>query len=103
MCRFDHDFDDVCRRRRRCRRSCRFDGVLRLLETLSPGTCIRIQFGFQDPVNAIFQQLSFDGCTLIVSNLEDFDDCAAFTHISVDQINAISVVASCPRRCRDID
>ncbi|MGG5741864.1 hypothetical protein [Bacillus cereus group sp. IBL03679] len=100
MCRFDHDFDDDFRRRRF---DCRHNHIRRLLRKLSPGTCIRIQFGFQNPVNAIFQEVSFDGCTLIVSNLDDFDDCAAFTYIAVDQINAISVVASCPRRCRDID
>ncbi|MEW9576506.1 hypothetical protein U9K47_14115, partial [Bacillus toyonensis] len=64
------------------------------LRTLSPGTCIVIQYDSQRPVRAVFQ--GFRRRTILVSNLRGFHNCSGFTHIAINKINAVSILSNCP-------
>ncbi|OUB11892.1 hypothetical protein BK704_11410 [[Bacillus thuringiensis] serovar konkukian] len=99
MCRRRFDEDDF-RFSRRFRHHRPFrHSILGLLERLSPGTCIVIQFDCQPPVTAVFHDIFPCEDTISVSGLDGFDDCFGVTYIAIDRINAVSVVSNCPKPC----
>ncbi|MBG9613640.1 hypothetical protein [Bacillus cereus] len=61
--------------------------LLQFLRTLTPGTCIVLQYACQRPTSAIFQ--GFQGNNVII--LSDFDCFPGLARISINQINVISV------------
>ncbi|MGG1151017.1 hypothetical protein [Bacillus wiedmannii] len=110
MCnRYENDYDyynDGCYPRR-YRGGCRdYRGygrsdIAQFLRTLSPGTCIVIQYDSQRPVRATFQEIR--GCTLLVSDIKGFPHCSGFTHIALNRINAVSILSSCPPNWEDCE
>jgi hypothetical protein len=70
------------------------EDIRRFFRTLSPGTCIEIQYDSQRPVRAVFQE--FRRRSIIVSNVRGFHPCSTFTHIALNKINAVSIVSHCP-------
>lgn len=77
------------------------DSISQFLRTLSPGTCIVIQYNSQRPVRATFQEIR--GCTLLVSDIKGFPHCSGFTHIALNQIHAVSILSSCPPHWEDCE
>ncbi|MED1287527.1 hypothetical protein [Bacillus mycoides] len=70
------------------------EGIRQFFRTLSPGTCIEIQYDSQRPVRAVFQE--FRRRTIVVSNVRGSHRCSGFTHIAINKINAVSIVSHCP-------
>ncbi|MGR3779542.1 hypothetical protein ACT1UG_28890 [Bacillus paramycoides] len=81
--------------------------LLQFLRTLTPGTCIVIQYDHQRPTSATFQ--GFQGNNVII--LSDFDCFPGLARIAVNKINVISINSPdcdrfcCKRRrhCRECD
>ncbi|MED0979907.1 hypothetical protein P4T48_10245 [Bacillus paramycoides] len=81
--------------------------LLQFLRTLTPGTCIVIQFDSQRPTSATFQ--GFQGNNVII--LSDFDCFPGLARIAINKINVISINSPdcdrfcCKRRrhCRECD
>ncbi|KMN43190.1 hypothetical protein [Bacillus sp. LK2] len=81
--------------------------LLQFLRTLTPGTCIVIQYDRQPPTSATFQ--GFQGNNVII--LSDFDCFPGLARIAVNRINVISINSPdcdrfcCKRRrhCRECD
>ncbi|MGE7901434.1 hypothetical protein ACQKOI_23425 [Bacillus paramycoides] len=81
--------------------------LLQFLKTLTPGTCIVIQFDSQRPTSATFQ--GFQGNNVII--LSDFDCFPGLARIAINKINVISINSPdcdrfcCKRRrhCRECD
>ncbi|EOO11861.1 hypothetical protein [Bacillus cereus] len=78
--------------------------LLQFLRTLTPGTCIVIQYDSQRPTSATFQ--GFQGNNVII--LSDFDCFPGLARIAINRINVISINSPeckrfcCERRhCRD--
>ncbi|MED1568470.1 hypothetical protein [Bacillus paramycoides] len=77
------------------------------LRTLTPGTCIVIQFDSQRPTSATFQ--GFQGNNVII--LSDFDCFPGLARIAINKINVVSINSPdcdrfcCKRRrhCRECD
>jgi len=80
--------------------------LLQFLRTLTPGTCIVLQYDSQKPTSATFQ--GFQGNNVII--LSDFDCFPGLARIAINKINVISVNSPdcnhfCCRHkhCRDCD
>ncbi|MFJ8456992.1 hypothetical protein [Bacillus paramycoides] len=81
--------------------------LLQFLRTLTPGTCIVIQFDSQRPTSATFQ--GFQGNNVII--LSDFDCFPGLARIAINKINVVSINSPdcdrfcCKRRrhCRECD
>jgi hypothetical protein len=81
--------------------------LLQFLRTLTPGTCIVIQYDCQPPTSATFQ--GFQGNDVII--LSDFDCFPGLARIAINKINVVSINSPdcnrfcCKRRrhCRDCD
>ncbi|HFK1465862.1 hypothetical protein AB4Z03_30565 [Bacillus sp. YAF12_1] len=80
--------------------------LLQFLRTLTPGTCIVIQYDCQPPTSATFQ--GFQGNNVII--LSDFDCFPGLARIAINKINVISINSPdcnrfcCKRKhCRDCD
>ncbi|MEI4618445.1 hypothetical protein [Bacillus cereus] len=78
--------------------------LLQFLRTLTPGTCIVLQYDSQKPTSATFQ--GFQGNNVII--LSDFDCFPGLARIAINKINVISVNSPdcshfcCKRKhCRD--
>ncbi|AAY60667.1 hypothetical protein I6G76_30015 (plasmid) [Bacillus cereus] len=70
--------------------------LLQFLRTLTPGTCIVIQYDCQKPTSATFQ--GFQGRNVII--LSDFDCFPGLARIAINKINVISVNSpDCSRFC----
>ncbi|MDT3498362.1 hypothetical protein NLU03_29785 [Bacillus toyonensis] len=66
------------------------------LHTLTPGTCIVIQYDCQPPTSATFQ--GFQGNNVII--LSDFDCFPGLARIAINRINVISINSpDCNRFC----
>ncbi|PGL57474.1 hypothetical protein, partial [Bacillus cereus] len=61
--------------------------LLQFLRTLTPGTCIVIQYDCQPPTSATFQ--GFQGNNVII--LSDFDCFPGLARIAINKINVISI------------
>ncbi|EOP77985.1 hypothetical protein IGM_06744 [Bacillus cereus HuB4-4] len=71
-------------------------GLLQFLRTLTPGTCLVIQYDCQKPTSATFQ--GFQGNNVII--VSDFDCFPGLARIAVNKINVISVNSpDCSRFC----
>lgn len=70
--------------------------LLNFLRTLSPGTCVVLQYDCQPPAIGTFQ--GFQNNTVILSG---FDCFPGLVHIAANKINAVSISSpECrPRRC----
>ncbi|MCU9562061.1 hypothetical protein OE341_26400 [Bacillus mobilis] len=80
--------------------------LLQFLRTLTPGTCLVIQYDCQPPTSATFQ--GFQGNNVII--LSDFDCFPGLARIAINKINVVSVNSpDCSRfcckrkKCRDCD
>ncbi|MCW9133561.1 hypothetical protein OF830_21980 [Bacillus paramycoides] len=81
--------------------------LLQFLRTLTPGTCIVIQYDHQRPTSATFQ--GFQGNNVII--LSDFDCFPGLARIAINKINVVSINSPdcdrfcCKRRrhCRECD
>ncbi|SEG87686.1 hypothetical protein SAMN04487919_15410 [Bacillus sp. ok061] len=80
--------------------------LLQFLRTLTPGTCLVIQYDCQPPTSATFQ--GFQGNNVII--LSDFDCFPGLARIAINKINVVSVNSPdcsrfcCKRRkCRECD
>ncbi|MGA5663607.1 hypothetical protein ACPCZR_29800 [Bacillus bombysepticus] len=80
--------------------------LLQFLRTLTPGTCIVLQYDCQPPTSATFQ--GFQGNNVII--LSDFDCFPGLARIAINKINVISINSPdcnrfcCKRKhCRDCD
>ncbi|MGG3165108.1 hypothetical protein ABEQ64_10855 [Bacillus paranthracis] len=80
--------------------------LLQFLRTLTPGTCLVIQYDCQPPTSATFQ--GFQGNNVII--LSDFDCFPGLARIAINKINVVSVNSPdcnnfcCKRKhCRDCD
>ncbi|MED0943367.1 hypothetical protein [Bacillus mycoides] len=70
--------------------------LLQFLRTLTPGTCIVIQYDSQRPTSATFQ--GFQGHNVII--LSDFDCFPGLARIAINRINVISINSpDCNRFC----
>ncbi|MED4680310.1 hypothetical protein CN957_06410 [Bacillus cereus] len=70
--------------------------LLQFLRTLTPGTCIVIQYDSQRPTSATFQ--GFQGNNVII--LSDFDCFPGLARIAINKINVISINSpDCDRFC----
>ncbi|MEK5251812.1 hypothetical protein MKX66_30505 [Bacillus sp. FSL R9-9530] len=70
--------------------------LLQFLRTLTPGTCIVIQYDSQRPTSATFQ--GFQGNNVII--LSDFDCFPGLARIAINRINVISINSpDCNRFC----
>ncbi|MEC0036516.1 hypothetical protein P4L29_18995 [Bacillus cereus] len=70
--------------------------LLQFLRTLTPGTCIVIQYDCQPPTSATFQ--GFQGNNVII--LSDFDCFPGLARIAINKINVISINSpDCNRFC----
>ncbi|PFZ18407.1 hypothetical protein [Bacillus thuringiensis] len=70
--------------------------LLQFLRTLTPGTCIVIQYDCQPPTSATFQ--GFQGNNVII--LSDFDCFPGLARIAINRINVISINSpDCNRFC----
>jgi hypothetical protein len=70
--------------------------LLQFLRTLTPGTCIVIQYDCQRPTSATFQ--GFQGNNVII--LSDFDCFPGLARIAINRINVISINSpDCNRFC----
>ncbi|TEA44872.1 MULTISPECIES: hypothetical protein [Bacillus] len=79
-------------------------GLLQFLRTLTPGTCLVIQYDCQKPASATFQ--GFQGNNVII--VSDFDCFPGLARIAIEKINVVSVNSPdckdfhCKRRkCQD--
>ncbi|OTW98483.1 hypothetical protein BK702_00025 [Bacillus thuringiensis serovar cameroun] len=71
------------------------EGIRQFLRTLSPGTCIVLQYDSQRPTKAVFQ--GFRRRSILVSNLRGFHNATGFTLIAINKINAVSILSpQCP-------
>ncbi|KAA6448172.1 hypothetical protein DX932_32250 [Bacillus cereus] len=71
-------------------------GLLQFLRTLTPGTCLVIQYDCQRPASATFQ--GFQGNNVII--VSDFDCFPGLARIAINKINVISVNSpDCSRFC----
>ncbi|ANC22774.1 hypothetical protein WR52_29055 (plasmid) [Bacillus cereus] len=71
-------------------------GLLQFLRTLTPGTCIVLQYDCQPPTSATFQ--GFQGNNVII--LSDFDCFPGLARIAINKINVISINSpDCNRFC----
>ncbi|PEM02398.1 hypothetical protein CN602_13705 [Bacillus cereus] len=72
--------------------------LLQFLRTLTPGTCLVIQYDCQPPTSATFQ--GFQGNNVII--LSDFDCFPGLARIAINKINVVSVNSpDCSRfRCK---
>ncbi|WP_088079854.1 hypothetical protein, partial [Bacillus mycoides] len=61
--------------------------LAQFLHTLTPGTCIVIQYDHQRPTSATFQ--GFQGNNVII--LSDFDCFPGLARIAINRINVISI------------
>ncbi|MEH7151692.1 hypothetical protein CN404_09655 [Bacillus thuringiensis] len=61
--------------------------LLQFLRTLTPGTCLVIQYDCQPPTSATFQ--GFQGNNVII--LSDFDCFPGLARIAINKINVVSV------------
>ncbi|MCU5282035.1 MULTISPECIES: hypothetical protein [Bacillus cereus group] len=80
--------------------------LLQFLRTLTPGTCVVIQYDCQKPTSATFQ--GFQGNNVVI--LSDFDCFPGLARIAINKINVISVNSPdcsnfcCKRKkCKDYD
>lgn len=80
--------------------------LLHFLRTLTPGTCLVIQYDCQPPTSATFQ--GFQGNNVII--LSDFDCFPGLARLAINKINVVSVNSPdcsrfcCKRKeCRDCD
>ncbi|WP_130068240.1 hypothetical protein [Bacillus albus] len=62
-------------------------GLLQFLRTLTPGTCLVIQYDCQKPASATFQ--GFQGNNVII--VSDFDCFPGLARIAIEKINVISI------------
>ncbi|MEK4412594.1 hypothetical protein MHB59_29145 [Bacillus sp. FSL L8-0642] len=70
--------------------------LLQFLRTLTPGTCLVIQYDCQPPTSATFQ--GFQGNNVII--LSDFDCFPGLARIAINKINVISINSpDCDRFC----
>ncbi|WP_002151796.1 hypothetical protein [Bacillus cereus] len=70
--------------------------LLQFLRTLTPGTCIVIQYDCQPPTSATFQ--GFQGNNVII--LSDFDCFPGLARIAINKINVVSINSpDCDRFC----
>ncbi|EJR74358.1 hypothetical protein IK7_05584 [Bacillus cereus VD156] len=70
--------------------------LLQFLRTLTPGTCIVLQYDCQPPTSATFQ--GFQGNNVII--LSDFDCFPGLARIAINKINVISINSpDCNRFC----
>ncbi|MFD6511360.1 hypothetical protein [Bacillus sp. NPDC060175] len=70
--------------------------LLQFLHTLTPGTCIVIQYDRQPPTSATFQ--GFQGNNVII--LSDFDCFPGLARIAINKINVVSINSpDCDRFC----
>jgi hypothetical protein len=70
--------------------------LLQFLRTLTPGTCVVIQYDCQPPTSATFQ--GFQGNNVII--LSDFDCFPGLARIAINKINVISINSpDCSRFC----
>jgi hypothetical protein len=70
--------------------------LLQFLRTLTPGTCLVIQYDCQPPTSATFQ--GFQGNNVII--LSDFDCFPGLARIAINKINVVSVNSpDCSRFC----
>ncbi|WP_089608099.1 hypothetical protein [Bacillus cereus] len=70
--------------------------LLPFLQTLTPGTCIVLQYDCQPPTSATFQ--GFQGNNVII--LSDFDCFPGLARIAINRINVISINSpDCNRFC----
>ncbi|HDR4907911.1 MULTISPECIES: hypothetical protein [Bacillus] len=70
--------------------------LLPFLQTLTPGTCIVLQYDCQPPTSATFQ--GFQGNNVII--LSDFDCFPGLARIAINKINVISINSpDCNRFC----
>ncbi|MBE4942403.1 hypothetical protein [Bacillus thuringiensis] len=70
--------------------------LLQFLRTLTPGTCIVLQYDCQPPTSATFQ--GFQGNNVII--LSDFDCFPGLARITINKINVISINSpDCDRFC----
>ncbi|MBJ7967956.1 MULTISPECIES: hypothetical protein [Bacillus cereus group] len=70
--------------------------LLQFLRTLTPGTCIVLQYDCQPPTSATFQ--GFQGNNVII--LSDFDCFPGLARIAINKINVISINSpDCDRFC----
>ncbi|MGA5663493.1 hypothetical protein ACPCZR_29140 [Bacillus bombysepticus] len=70
--------------------------LLQFLRTLTPGTCIVLQYDCQPPTSATFQ--GFQGNNVII--LSDFDCFPGLARIAINRINVISINSpDCNRFC----
>ncbi|TCW43218.1 hypothetical protein EC917_14713 [Bacillus thuringiensis] len=70
--------------------------LAQFLHTLTPGTCIVIQYDCQPPTSATFQ--GFQGNNVII--LSDFDCFPGLARIAINRINVISINSpDCNRFC----
>ncbi|MGE8057923.1 hypothetical protein ACQKOD_29515 [Bacillus mycoides] len=70
--------------------------LLQFLRTLTPGTCVVIQYDCQPPTSATFQ--GFQGNNVII--LSDFDCFPGLARIAINKINVISINSpDCNRFC----
>ncbi|MEK5251806.1 hypothetical protein MKX66_30470 [Bacillus sp. FSL R9-9530] len=70
--------------------------LAQFLHTLTPGTCIVIQYDHQRPTSATFQ--GFQGNNVII--LSDFDCFPGLARIAINRINVISINSpDCNRFC----
>lgn len=102
-------FDCGCERERRERERCEREkremerrhreqqgnaNLIQFLRTLSPGTCVVLQYDCQPPAIGTFQ--GFQNNTVILSNFDCFPGLA---HIAANKVNAVSVSSpECHRR-----
>ncbi|MGE6599898.1 hypothetical protein [Bacillus proteolyticus] len=94
--RDDHRKDD--HRKDDHRRDDHNPELRQFLRTLTPGTCIVIQFDSQPPTSATFQ--GFQGNNVII--LSDFDCFPGLARIAINKINVVSINSpDCDRfRCK---
>ncbi|PER90924.1 hypothetical protein [Bacillus cereus] len=70
--------------------------LLQFLRTLTPGTCIVLQYDCQPPTSTTFQ--GFQGNNVII--LSDFDCFPGLARIAINKINAVSINSpDCDRFC----
>ncbi|MED2039631.1 hypothetical protein P4V58_21170 [Bacillus wiedmannii] len=70
--------------------------LAQFLHTLTPGTCIVLQYDCQPPTSATFQ--GFQGNNVII--LSDFDCFPGLARIAINRINVISINSpDCNRFC----
>ncbi|HHB2088550.1 TPA: hypothetical protein ACOQ5T_006049, partial [Bacillus cereus] len=95
--RRDHDRDHHRKEERKDNRPVNNNPELApFLHTLTPGTCIVIQYDCQPPTSATFQ--GFQGNNVII--LSDFDCFPGLARIAINRINVISINSpDCNRFC----